>query len=174
MEVIFIMKTITFAGGCFWGIEAYFKRLKGVVHTTVGYSNGTKESPDYKEVCSGKTGHAEVCKVKYDESILPLDKILDHFFRIIDPTVLNRQGNDIGTQYRTGVYYSSEDDLPEIREFVKSIAKKYSSEIVTEIEPLHNFFPAEDYHQEYLEKNPSGYCHINFSLLKDEEKQDPI
>jgi len=168
------MKTITLAGGCFWGIEAYFKRVRGVVHTSVGYSNGTKENPDYKEVCSGKTGHAEVCKIDYDDSILPLDKILDHFFRLIDPTVLNRQGNDTGTQYRTGVYYSSDDDLPEIKKFVKSIAKKYSSEIVTEIEPLHNFFPAEDYHQEYLEKNPSGYCHINFSLLKDEEKQDPV
>ncbi|WP_320046233.1 peptide-methionine (S)-S-oxide reductase MsrA [uncultured Ilyobacter sp.] len=168
------MKTITLAGGCFWGIEAYFKRVKGVVHTTVGYSNGTKKNPDYKEVCSGKTGHAEVCKVEYDESILPLTKLLDHFFRLIDPTVLNRQGNDTGTQYRTGVYYSSEDDLSEISDFIKSIAHNWSSEIVTEIEPLHDFFPAEEYHQEYLEKNPSGYCHINFSLLKDEEKQEPV
>lgn len=168
------MKKITLAGGCFWGIEAYFKRLKGVIHTTVGYSNGIKGPVTYREVCSGITGHAEVCQVHYDEKILPLEKILNHFFRAIDPTLLNRQGNDIGTQYRTGIYYSSDEDIGVINEFIKNLPDIPKDKIVTEVEPLKNFYPAEEYHQEYLEKNPSGYCHIDFSLLKDEEKQEPV
>jgi methionine-S-sulfoxide reductase len=168
------MKKITLAGGCFWGIEAYFKRLKGVTHTNVGYSNGIEGPVKYKEVCSGITGHAEVCQVEYDENILSLEKILSHFFKLIDPTLLNRQGNDIGTQYRTGIYYSSDEDIEVINDFIKNLSTISKDKIVTEIEPLKNFYPAEEYHQRYLEKNPSGYCHIDFSLLKDEEKQEPV
>lgn len=168
------MKSIVLAGGCFWGVEAYFKRVKGVLATRVGYAQGTKDNPSYKEVCEGDTGHAEVCDVIFDEEIISLEKILEHFFRIIEPTSLNKQGGDTGTQYRTGIYYNLNDDLDIIERVIGEEQKKYKEKIVTEVAPLDFFYDAEEYHQEYLVKNPSGYCHIDFSLIKPEEKQDPV
>ncbi len=169
------MKEIVLAGGCFWGVEAYFKRVLGVVETKVGYAQGTVDNPDYKSVCTGKTNHAEVCYVKYDQDKISLDKILEHFWRVIDPTSLNKQGGDIGTQYRTGIYYIDSNDLTIIKKSFDEEQKKFDKNIVTEISLLDKFYSAEEYHQEYLEKNPNGYCHINFdALLKLEEMQNPI
>jgi len=168
------MKSIILAGGCFWGVEAYYKRVKGVTFTKVGYSNGKTKNPSYKEVCTGETEHAEVCYIKYDENIISLDKILEHFFRIIDPTSLNRQGADIGTQYRTGIFYIDREDSTIIKEFITKEQEKYNNKIVVEIEELSNYYDAETYHQSYLEKNPTGYCHVDLNLLKSLEKQLPI
>lgn len=162
------MKEIILAGGCFWGVEAYFKLIDGVQDTTVGYANGHKDNPTYEEVCKKDTGHAEVVKVIYDNTQLSLERLLEAYFHIIDPTILNRQGPDVGEQYRTGIYYTDHDDLDTIRTFVESEQKKYTEPIVTEIKPLMNFFDAEKYHQDYLDKNPNGYCHIPLDTLKKE------
>ncbi|MBP2635392.1 MAG: msrAB [Firmicutes bacterium] len=165
------MKKIWFAGGCFWGVEAYFRQLSGVLNTTVGYGQGSKDRPTYELVCTGMTGHAEVCEVTYEEKIISLQKLLEHFFRIIDPTTLNRQGPDEGTQYRTGIYYESEADRKVIIDFIDKMKPHYAAPIVVEVEPVGRFFPAEDYHQRYLEKTPGGYCHINLSLAKPDERK---
>ncbi|NLV87812.1 MAG: peptide-methionine (S)-S-oxide reductase MsrA [Tissierellia bacterium] len=157
------MKEIYLAGGCFWGVEEYMSRIDGVVDTEVGYANGTKENPTYEEVCTGTTGHAETTYVKYDENIISLEELLYRFWNIIDPTLLNRQGPDIGNQYRTGIYYVDEEDLNIINKTLEEQKKKYTKPIVTEIMPLKSFYKAEDYHQDYLKKNPGGYCHIDLS-----------
>lgn len=154
------MKKIVLAGGCFWGIEEYISRLQGVVNTKVGYANGITESPTYEEVCTGNTKHAEACYIEYDENIITLKELLDKFWYIIDPTVSNRQGNDIGAQYRTGIYYIDKNDLPIIESSARDEQLKYDKKIVTEIQPLKCFYDAEVYHQKYLKKNPNGYCHI--------------
>ena len=163
------MKEIILAGGCFWGVEAYFQRLNGVIKTVVGYTDGVSENPTYKEVCSGTTNHAEACKIIYDENIITLEKILEHFFRIIDPTSLNRQGYDIGTQYRTGIYYKTAEDKEIAENFIKAEAEKYNKPIVVDIKKESRFWNAEEYHQNYLIKNPKGYCHVYLNLIKDEE-----
>ena len=163
------MKEIILAGGCFWGVEAYFQRLNGVIKTEVGYTDGVSENPTYKEVCSGTTNHAEACKIIYDENIITLEKILEHFFRIIDPTSLNRQGYDIGTQYRTGIYYKTAEDKEIAENFIKAEAEKYNKPIVVDIKKESRFWNAEEYHQNYLIKNPKGYCHVDLNLIKDEE-----
>ncbi|MNM86026.1 Peptide methionine sulfoxide reductase MsrA [compost metagenome] len=155
------MKKIVLAGGCFWGVEEYFSRIDGVKETKVGYANGHKENPTYEEVCTGLTGHAEVIYIEYAKEEVTLDKILEKYFGIIDPTVLNRQGPDIGHQYRTGIYYIDEEDLEVINEYKEKEQLKYDKPIVTEIEPLKCFYDGEEYHQSYLKKNPGGYCHIN-------------
>ena len=155
------MKEIVFAGGCFWGVEEYFSRIEGVIDTKVGYANGTKENPTYQEVCTGTTGHAEACYIKFDEKTVSLGELLDRFWNIIDPTLLNRQGPDRGSQYRTGIYYIDELDREIIDKTLEEQEKKYNKPIVTEIEPLRTFYDAEDYHQRYLKKNPGGYCHID-------------
>lgn len=165
------MKKIWLAGGCFWGVEAYFQQLKGVIDTNVGYGQGSLASPTYEDVCSGETGHTEICEITYDECILPLNKVLDHFFRIIDPTTLNRQGPDRGTQYRTGIYYLDNDDKDIIEEFIKQMQSSYDKPIVVESEPVRNFSLAENYHQDYLFKTPNGYCHVNLGLAKPEERK---
>ncbi len=157
------LKEIALAGGCFWGVDEYFSRKKGVISTKAGYANGIKENPTYNEVCTGRTGHAETVLVKYDEAVITLTEILEKFFKVIDPTILNRQGNDRGTQYRTGIYYLDEADIPKIEEFIESKRSEYSAPIVTEILPLKNFYDAEEYHQDYLKKNPRGYCHIDLN-----------
>lgn len=157
------MKTIYLAGGCFWGVEEYFSRIEGVVDTEVGYANGHAPNPTYKQVCTGLTGHAETTHVNYDEKIVSLEEILERFFRIIDPTLLNKQGNDIGSQYRTGIYYVDHDDLEVIKKVVDKEKEKYDKPIVTEVEQLSYFYYAEDYHQDYLKKNPGGYCHIDMN-----------
>lgn len=155
------MKKIVLAGGCFWGVEEYFSRIDGVKETKVGYANGHKENPTYEEVCTGLTGHAEAIYIEYAQDEVTLDKILEKYFGIIDPTVLNRQGPDIGHQYRTGIYYIDEEDLEVINEYKEKEQLKYDKPIVTEIEPLKCFYDGEEYHQSYLKKNPGGYCHIN-------------
>lgn len=156
----YIMKKIVLAGGCFWGVQAYMDRIEGVVETTVGYANGDTANPTYEQVCTSTTGHAESCLIKYDESILSLKKLLNKFWHIIDPTLLNRQAADFGTQYRTGIFYIDKEDLDTIIDTKKEQQKLYDRPIVTEIEHLKSFYPAEEYHQKYLEKNPNGYCHI--------------
>lgn len=154
------MKEIVLAGGCFWGVEEFMSRIDGVVDTKVGYANGTVAHPSYEDVCTGTTGHAEACYVKYDESKISLKELLDKFWSVIDPTLLNRQGEDVGSQYRTGIYYIDDEDLEIIEESLKREQAKYDKPIVTEIEPLTCFYYAEEYHQRYLKKNPDGYCHI--------------
>lgn len=154
------MREIVFAGGCFWGVEEYMSRIKGIIETKVGYANGNTKNPTYPEVKTGTTGYAEACYVKYDEKEISLENLLKRFWRVIEPTVLNRQGPDEGTQYRTGIYYMSDEDLSVINASAEEEQKKYTEDIVTEIEPLKCFFDAEDYHQKYLKKNPGGYCHI--------------
>ncbi len=157
------LSEIYLAGGCFWGVEAYMRRVPGVAYTSVGYANGKTVNPSYREVCDGNTGHAETVHVKYDFNRISIEKLLDEYFGIIDPTSFNRQGNDYGSQYRSGIYYTNPDDREIIEKYVKDkIAPGYSKKIVTEIIPLDNYYIAEDYHQLYLEKNPDGYCHIKF------------
>ncbi len=159
------LKDIWLAGGCFWGVEAYLARIPGVAQTRVGYANGRTAKPTYAEVCFLHTGHAETVHVRYDPGRLDLEKLLGYFFQIIDPTLLNRQGNDHGVQYRTGIYYQDPADRDVIEAFLAREKKKYKLPIVTEIRPLERFDEAEDYHQQYLEKNPQGYCHISFASL---------
>ena len=154
------MKEIVLAGGCFWGVEEFMSRIPGVVDTKVGYANGHTEDPSYEEVCTGRTGHTEACSVKYDEDKVTLEELLAKFWSVIDPTVLNRQGNDVGSQYRTGIYYIDSEDLSTIKDSLNKEQAKYKKPIVTEVEPLASFYEAEEYHQRYLKKNPNGYCHI--------------
>ncbi|MCL1935974.1 MAG: peptide-methionine (S)-S-oxide reductase MsrA [Defluviitaleaceae bacterium] len=157
------LKEIYLAGGCFWGVDAYMERVKGVYSTESGYANGHKSGEvTYKEVCTGRTGHTEAVFVKYDPKIIDLENLLKEFFSIIDPTTLNRQAADIGTQYRTGVYFTNDEDEEIVKKFIESIKDNYRSPIVTEVKSLENYCPAEEYHQKYLEKNPGGYCHIQF------------
>lgn len=163
------MKKIVLAGGCFWGVEAYFQRVKGVTNTVAGYIDGLTVNPTYEEVCGG-SGHAEAVYVEYDESIIELEKILKHFFRIIDPTEINRQGNDIGKQYRSAIYYYEEDDRRVIKDFIYKKRLDYDKPIQTKVLIATKFYDAESYHQKYLDKNPSGYCHIDLNLLKEELK----
>ena len=162
------MKTIYIAGGCFWGVEAYYRQLKGVISTTVGYANGNKENPTYEEVKQHLANHAETLKVEYDEGIISLEKLLEHFLRFVDPYSVDKQGEDIGHQYRSGVYYIDEEDKKIIRNYFD---KKLSSNYKIEILPLINFYIAEEYHQQYLLKNPHGYCHVNLNLIRDDERK---
>lgn len=157
------MKEIYLAGGCFWGVEEYISRIKGVVDTEVGYANGRRENPSYEQVCTGTTGHAETTYVKFDENLISLEELLNKFWHIIDPTILNRQGPDRGSQYRTGIYYLDGKDKSTIYKTLEEEKQRYDEPIVTEIEPLKSFFKAEEYHQDYLKKNPGGYCHIDLN-----------
>lgn len=159
------LKNIWLAGGCFWGVEAYMARVPGIADVTSGYANGNTENPTYQDVCYNNTGHAEAVQVSYDPARIDLEGILKEFFKIIDPVTLNRQGNDRGSQYRTGIYYQNEADLEVINGVVAEEQKKYSKKIVTEVEPLKHYYLAEEYHQDYLEKNPGGYCHVSFDTL---------
>lgn len=163
------IQTIHLAGGCFWGVEEYYRRLKGVINTSVGYAQGHTQNPNYKEVCSGTTGYVEAVMVSFDTRLISLNQILDHLFRMIDPTLLNRQGNDIGTQYRTGIYPSNNNDLLIAKDFVNNRQQFYKAPIVTEVELLKVYVEAEPMHQMYLEVNPQGYCHIDFSLIQKDE-----
>ena len=160
------VKEIYFAGGCFWGTEHFFKQVRGVVATEVGHANGNIENPTYEQVYTDKTGFAEVVKVCYDEKVISLEKLLVLFFKTIDPTSLNKQGNDVGTRYRVGIYYTDEKDRNIIIEKLSDLQKSYSSPIVIENEPLKKFYGGEEYHQNYLDKNPNGYCHIDLALFE--------
>lgn len=157
--------TIYLAGGCFWGVEQYMKLIPGVVETQVGYANSTISNPSYEAVCTGATGAAETVKVTYDPQQTSLTYLLNQFFLIINPTSLNQQGNDRGTQYRTGIYYSDPADRPIIIRALAKLQGKYSKVLMIETKPLQNFYPAETYHQDYLDKNPGGYCHIPVDLF---------
>ncbi len=159
-------KEIYFAGGCFWGTEHFFKQVRGVLATEVGYANGKTQNPTYEEICTDETGFAEVVKVFYNPKVISLAKLLDLFYKTIDPTSLNKQGNDIGSQYRTGVYYVEQTDKVIIEASLLRLAKAYAEPLAIECEPIKSFYPAEDYHQDYLDKNPTGYCHISLELFK--------
>lgn len=164
-------KTIVLAGGCFWGVEAYYKRLKGVLDTQVGYTNGNKANPTYREVCDEIATHAEAVKIVYDDAVISLEKLLEHMFRFIEPTSVNRQGHDEGIQYRTGVYYSDLQEKKIAEAFLKAQQKNYKDPIAVEVKKLDGFYDAELYHQDYLDKNPKGYCHVNLNLVKKEERK---
>ncbi|XMB66406.1 peptide-methionine (S)-S-oxide reductase MsrA [Mycoplasmatota bacterium zrk1] len=165
------MKKIIFAGGCFWGVEAYFKQLIGVIETSVGYVDGDYENPSYDEVCSGMATHAEAVEIFYDDNVISLNQLLEHLFRIIDPTSINKQGPDSGHQYRTGIYFRGLDTLETIISFVKEEQKKYDDTIVVEVKAESHFSKAEESHQDYLTKNPGGYCHVDLNLATDDEKK---
>ena len=156
--------SIIFAGGCFWGVQHYFSMVRGVTRSKVGYIGGSLQNPLYENVKKGNTGHTEGCLVEYDSNFTNLVKLLTHFFFIIDPTLLNQQGNDMGTQYRTAIFYYTNEEKIVINDYINNVVKpKYNRPIVVEVESAltNKFWLAEEYHQEYLDKNPSGYCHIS-------------
>jgi peptide methionine sulfoxide reductase msrA/msrB len=161
------LRDIWLAGGCFWGVEAYLARVPGVADVTVGYANGKTENPTYADVSYKNSGHAEAVHIRYDPERISLEDLLAQFFLIINPTSLNRQGNDVGSQYRTGIYYQNEADLAVIHAVINQEQKKYDKPITVEVEPLVHYYLAEEYHQDYLEKNPFGYCHVSFDTLPD-------
>lgn len=161
-----MLRDIYFAGGCFWGLQKYFNLVGGVMDTEVGYANGVIAEPSYEAVCSGDTGHAETVKVTYNDDLTSLRYLLEMFYAVIDPTSLNRQGNDEGTQYRTGVYYVDEADKMPIVESLRELQKQYDKPLAIELMPLKNYYPAEEYHQNYLDENPDGYCHIGESAFE--------
>ena len=164
----YMEKIIYLAGGCFWGVQEYYSRLKGVLSTTSGYANGKKENPTYQEVRSEIFEHAETVKIIYDKEIISLEKLLEHFLRFVDPYSFNQQGEDKGIQYRSGVYYVDREDEAIIKNyFSKHLKENYA----IEVKPLSNFYLAEEYHQDYLKKNVNGYCHVNLNLIKEEEKK---
>lgn len=168
--IMFVKQQVIYlAGGCFWGVEAFISRLKGVNQTEVGYANGRDLAPTYEKVCTGRTGHAECVKATYNPQIISLEEILENFFKIIDPYVLNRQGPDIGTQYRTGIYWQEDSQKPIVLKFLSAKQRMSSKRIVTEAHAIGSFYPAEEYHQKYLEKNPQGYCHVDLNLIDDKE-----
>lgn len=154
------MKTVYLAGGCFWGAEKYLSLLSGVLSTTVGYANGHTQNPVYEEVCAGNTGHAETVRVLFDETVLPLTSLLNLFFEMIDPVSVNRQGEDTGDQYRTGIYYADEADRPTVQDALCRLQAETTGRVAVECQPLHFFCEAEEYHQQYLLKHPDGYCHV--------------
>lgn len=158
-------KEIYFAGGCFWGTQHYFKQIRGVISSEAGYANGDTPSPSYEEVYTDRTGYAETVKVVYDPDVVGLGLLLELYFRSIDSTALNHQGGDFGTRYRTGIYYTAADDLPLIMEVYAHIERFVGEPLAVEVERLRCYYPAEEYHQDYLTKNPAGYCHIPRALM---------
>lgn len=161
-----IMAEIYLAGGCFWGTEKYIAAIRGVSRTEVGYANGTAVNPTYEDVCRGNTGHAEAVKVTYDPAIVPLNFLLSLFYEAIDPTSINRQGGDQGVQYRTGIYYTNEALKPAIERSLEALQEKHDKPVAIEVAPIDNYYPAEDYHQNYLDRNPGGYCHISWDKFQ--------
>ena len=153
-------ETATLAGGCFWGVEELVRKLPGVTDTTVGYAGGTLDNPRYEDVKKVRTGHAESLQIEFDPSKISYDDILDFFFRLHDPTTANRQGNDIGTQYRSAIFYHDESQRDAAERAIQHAQPKWLRPIVTDVVPFTNFYPAEDFHQDYLQRNPHGYtCH---------------
>jgi methionine-S-sulfoxide reductase len=153
------MAEIYLAGGCFWGMQKFFDQFDGVTKTEVGYANGPDTAPSYQEVCRS-SGHAETLRIAFDEARISVEQLLDYYFMVIDPLSVNRQGEDSGIQYRTGIFYTDETQLPAIRRIYGREEAKAGAKLAVIVEPLRNFFSAEEYHQKYLEKNPGGYCHI--------------
>ncbi len=159
-------KEIFLAGGCFWGTQHFFSMVHGVDTTQTGYANSIVPDPTYRQVCTGRTDAAETVRVVYNPDSVSLPFLLDLFYKTIDPTSVDRQGNDVGSQYRTGIFYTDKSDLPVIEKSIKELSLRYTEPIAIEVDELKNFYPAEDYHQDYLDKNPGGYCHINPALFK--------
>jgi len=157
------VSTIYLAGGCFWGVEEYFQRIDGVVDAVSGYANGNTENPTYEDVINKDTGFAETVEIKYDPKKIDLTDILLYYFKVVDPTSINKQGNDVGDQYRSGIYYVDQSQVEEITKVIEVEQKKYQKDIVVEVLPMKNFYKAEDYHQDYLSKNKNGYCHIDLN-----------
>ena len=168
-----MIKTIYLAGGCFWGTAHLFSLVPGVIAATAGYANSIVPDPTYKLVCTGTTEATETVKVEYDDSLVSLTDLLTLYFKSIDPVSVNRQGGDIGTQYRTGIYYTAEEDVPVIEAMLATLQRRHKEPIAIEFGSLQNFYPAEDYHQDYLVKNPDGYCHVDPSLFKEAREMKP-
>ena len=160
-----MQKTIYLAGGCYWGLEKYMSNVPGVLETEVGFANGHRDAPTYRQVCDEDTGHAETVRVAYDADVIPLEKLLRLFFRVIDPVSFEKQGVDEGNQYRTGVYHVHEEDVPVIRAELEKLEKAVGEPLAVEQLPLSCFWPAEEYHQKYLDKNPGGFCHVPWSAI---------
>lgn len=159
-------REIYLAGGCFWGTQRFLQQLRGIVTTEAGYANGATENPTYEEVYTDTTGFAETVRVVYDPALISLERIVELYFLTIDPLSLNKQGGDIGTRYRTGIYYTAAEEAPILRAAYDREAAKYDTPLAVELEPLRNFYPAEEYHQDYLIKHPDGYCHLPLALLQ--------
>ena len=157
---------IWFAAGCFWGAQKFFKMVDGVVFTEVGFANGQTANPTYKEVYTDKTGHAECVHLKYNPSAISLKELVGLFLKIVDPFSINRQGEDEGTRYRTGIYFNRNSDCEEIKAVISAFEEVAGRSVAVEIQHLASFFRAEEYHQNYLEKNPGGYCHLNPEIFK--------
>lgn len=168
------IKEIYFAGGCFWGTEHLFQLVRGVVATEVGYANGKIKNPTYEQVISHTTGFAEAVKVQYDADEVDLPLLIDLYFKSIDPTTIDRQGNDVGDNYRSGIYTTDPTAEAIVKTEVAKLAKNYSKPVVVETIPLKNFYKAEDYHQDYLDKNPGGYCHIPLSVFEEAKRANPL
>ena len=162
------MKIIYFAGGCFWGVEKYFSMVKGVLDTKVGYANGRLANPTYEDLKSGRDNASETVMIMYDENEVTLEKLLELYLRVVDPYSINKQGEDEGEQYRTGVYFIDMNEASLIKNYFKNVLK---NDYKIEVLPLASFYLAEEYHQDYLKKNPKGYCHINMAKLKPEERK---
>lgn len=160
-----MQQVIYLAGGCFWGAQHYFDCLPGVLATEVGYANGRTANPSYEQVKHENTGHAETVKVTFDDAMMPLPELLEQFYKIIDPTSLNKQGEDVGTQYRTGVYWTDAAQRPAVEASLAELQTRYAKPLAVEALPLENFYTAEEYHQKYLDKNPAGYCHVPLALF---------
>lgn len=161
------LKEIYLAGGCFWGVEAYMERVYGVAEAKSGYANGNTKNPKYEDLIYKNSGHAETVKVLYDPKRVTLETLMAYYLKVVDPTSLNKQGNDRGIQYRTGIYYTDEKEKERIDNYLEREQKKYEKPIVIEVEKLNHFYEAEEYHQNYLEKNPNGYCHIDLYSVED-------
>ncbi len=159
------LEDLYLAGGCFWGVEAYMTRVYGVYDVTSGYANGSTENPSYEDLIYNNSGHAETVHVRYDPSLVSIKELLAYYFKVVDPTSLNQQGNDRGVQYRTGIYYTDETEKSIILEEVNKEQMMYEDKIVVEVLPLEHYYLAEEYHQDYLDKNPNGYCHIDLNLV---------
>ena len=159
-------RTIYLAAGCFWGAQHYLKQIRGVVETQTGFANGETENPVYEEVYTDRTGYAEAVRVVYDPEVLPLRKLLQLYFLSIEPTSVNRQGDDCGTRYRTGIYYIEDGDVATIDEVMREVQRDYSSPLAVEVEPIHCFYPADESHQASLDKHPDGYCHLPETLFE--------
>ncbi len=168
------MKEIYLAGGCYWGVQRYVDNIRGVVETEVGFANGFVPAPSYDQVKHTETGHAETVRVRYDEARLPLACLLRLFFRIIDPTTVDRQGHDVGHQYRTGVYWTEAEDEAVVRAELARLSARVDAPICVEAEPLRCFYRAEEYHQKYLEQRPGGYCHVPWSEIDWVKTVDPV
>ena len=153
-------KEIYIAGGCFWGVQKYFDSVKGVLQTTVGYLNSNMENPTYQDVCSKKTNAVEAVHIIYDDDVILLFELIDHWMSIIDPFSVNKQGNDVGTQYRTGIYTKDNTERELMRSYLLDLQKNFNKPLAIEVKLVENYYLAEEYHQKYLEKNPNGYCHI--------------